>query len=913
MATKRRSVREKLPLKYFKESSSEDENDDDKTKAAKQKLKQMMNDDSDIESDFEKELKTDENGSSEENEEDEEDVSDTFEEVPTQKTKSVEKSFCLSESDSSDDDEVVINKKKASANVPNIFLRQESHNPEEEDIEESSQKLLSLAGNLEKMKHVWEERAGNLQPSPKKETKGKGKGKGKEKKPKSIETFETVKKPKREDGAPNEDSITKLLAQGEGVVEDNLVVTSDEEVKEPILPKTGVEITVPLPDHMRKRKKKPFDVQAHLNRLISKGRRELLLLEHKCNIIGLVAHLIHLHQVTSSPNLQCLAMSLVPQSHIFSPDSMTLTRLSHLVSWTRETIPINKHQADLVSIKSIVTRLENALSSLLVMCDMELVLIFVLICRSLGLNTRIVMNFNIPSKSETSKCSGSSKVKVTESKTQSQPSDSEEEPGVQKRKSAKGKTKKRSKSSDSESEVEVKKKVSKSKSKRKDESKSRKRSKSDSESEVETKRKVSKSGSSSGSKSKGSKSSKQRKSSESDSDFESKSKAKTCKAKLSSKLAKAVSARKSKTLAPNASEDTIIKDLKNKADKSKKSSKSQTTTSPSKSEKESRSKRSVLPKKPNEKPKDDPVFVQNYWIEVFMLKEKKWIPVDILTGKVNNPADIESRAAKPVIYVYAVSDKGKIKDVTRRYCSNYLTQTRKLRVEQKFLDETLSRWIDRENSKEDNELTKKSEEAPLPTSVGAFKGHPLYVLQRHLLKFEAIYPADAPSLGFIKGEPVFARECVHTLLGRTAWLKEGKVVRIGEEPYKIVKARPKWDRMSGTKKADEPLELFGPWQTEKYIPPVAVDGKVPRNEYGNVELFKPWMMPGGCVHIPINGMLSVIRKSGIDAAPAMVGWDFSGGGAHPVYDGYVVCQVNIDIKIYFIKFLTLIYRRMQMP
>ena len=39
---------------------------------------------------------------------------------------------------------------------------------------------------------------------------------------------------------------------------------------------------------------------------------------------------------------------------------------------------------------------------------------------------------------------------------------------------------------------------------------------------------------------------------------------------------------------------------------------------------------------------------------------------------------------------------------------------------------------------------------------------------------------------------------------------------------------------------------------------------------------------------------SVIRKSGIDAAAAMVGWDFSGGGAHPVFDGYVVCQENAD-------------------
>lgn len=49
---------------------------------------------------------------------------------------------------------------------------------------------------------------------------------------------------------------------------------------------------------------------------------------------------------------------------------------------------------------------------------------------------------------------------------------------------------------------------------------------------------------------------------------------------------------------------------------------------------------------------------------------------------------------------------------------------------------------------------------------------------------------------------------------------------------------------------DRPLELFGSWQVEDYEPPVATNGKVPRNEYGNVELYKPSMLPRGCVHIP---------------------------------------------------------------
>lgn len=45
------------------------------------------------------------------------------------------------------------------------------------------------------------------------------------------------------------------------------------------------------------------------------------------------------------------------------------------------------------------------------------------------------------------------------------------------------------------------------------------------------------------------------------------------------------------------------------------------------------------------------------------------------------------------------------------------------------------------------------------------------------------------------------------------------------------------------------LGIYGAWQVEDYIPPPAVDGKVPRNEYGNVELFKPTMLPAGTVHL----------------------------------------------------------------
>ena len=115
--------------------------------------------------------------------------------------------------------------------------------------------------------------------------------------------------------------------------------------------------------------------------------------------------------------------------------------------------------------------------------------------------------------------------------------------------------------------------------------------------------------------------------------------------------------------------------------------------------------------------------------------------------------------------------------ISARYASNYHVEARKLRTDPAWLDATLKPFRGSEaegEEKEKEEMAKKKEEAPLPTSISQFKGHPLYVLQRHLLKFEAIFPADAPTLGFIKGEPVYARECVKIL--QVALCEEGRLI-----------------------------------------------------------------------------------------------------------------------------------------
>ncbi|KAL0839576.1 hypothetical protein ABMA28_016267 [Loxostege sticticalis] len=295
---------------------------------------------------------------------------------------------------------------------------------------------------------------------------------------------------------------------------------------------------------------------------------------------------------------------------------------------------------------------------------------------------------------------------------------------------------------------------------------------------------------------------------------------------------------------------------------------------------------------------DTPTNKIDVWCEVFVEELEQWISVNVVKGTVHCAESLYTGATHPVCYVVGWDNNNYLKDLTRRYVPHWNTVTRKQRAEPAWWDKAIRPWLGPSNArdKEENEqLDRMQLEAPLPKSIAEYKNHPLYALKRHLLKFEAIYPPDAATLGFVRGEPVYARECVYTCRSRDTWLKEAKVVRLKEEPYKVVKARPKWDKLSNKLITDKPLEVFGPWQVQDYEPPTAENGIVPRNAYGNVELFKACMLPKGTVHIKLPGLNKVAKKLNIDCAPAMTGFDFNGGWSHPVYDGFVVCTEFEDI------------------
>ncbi len=90
----------------------------------------------------------------------------------------------------------------------------------------------------------------------------------------------------------------------------------------------------------------------------------------------------------------------------------------------------------------------------------------------------------------------------------------------------------------------------------------------------------------------------------------------------------------------------------------------------------------------------------------------------------------------------------------------------------------------------------------------------------------------------------------------------------------------------------------GWWQTKPYDPPVAENGRVPLNEFGNVELFQPCMLPIGTVHLRnMPNLNRICRKLNIECAAAVTGFDAHGGFSHAVMDGWVVCEEHKDTVV----------------
>lgn len=87
---------------------------------------------------------------------------------------------------------------------------------------------------------------------------------------------------------------------------------------------------------------------------------------------------------------------------------------------------------------------------------------------------------------------------------------------------------------------------------------------------------------------------------------------------------------------------------------------------------------------------------------------------------------LQKRATHPVSYIIAWNNDSRLKDITKRYCPDWNTVTRKLRVDAKWWEETLKPFIGRKTAidrEEDEELARQQMDKPLPTTISEYVLH----------------------------------------------------------------------------------------------------------------------------------------------------------------------------------------------
>lgn len=199
------------------------------------------------------------------------------------------------------------------------------------------------------------------------------------------------------------------------------------------------------------------------------------------------------------------------------------------------------------------------------------------------------------------------------------------------------------------------------------------------------------------------------------------------------------------------------------------------------------------------------------------------------------------------------------------------------------------------NTIEDMELETRALTEPLPTNQQAYKNHSLYAIEKWLTKCQILHP-KGPILGFCSGHPVYPRACVQTLRTKERWLREGMQVKAKELPAKVVKQSGKLKKVQFSEDDDYGetdsgvVELYGMWQLEPLQLPHAINGIVPKNERGQVDVWSEKCLPPGTVHLRLPRVFYVAKRLEIDYAPAMVGFEFRNGRSVPVFDGIVVCN-----------------------
>ena len=348
---------------------------------------------------------------------------------------------------------------------------------------------------------------------------------------------------------------------------------------------------------------------------------------------------------------------------------------------------------------------------------------------------------------------------------------------------------------------------------------------------------------------------------------------------------------------------------------------------------------------------DRDILYPTYWTEAISPITSDVFPVDafLLSPAVATceehlaayePRGAKAEKAKQVFaYVIGYSSDGTAKDVTTRYLRRHMwpgrTKGIRLPVEKvavynrrgkiKYYEDydwfksVMSGYMrlgsmrtavdDLEEAKDLKvpERHKKEQNAGKET-LQSYKTSADFVLERHLRREEAILPGSKPVKTFLTGkgenakeEPVYSRKDVAICRTGESWHKEGRQVKAGEQPIKMVPIRAvtltrKREVEEAERANGEKLKqgLYALDQTDWIIPPPIQNGVIPKNVFGNMDCYVPTMVPQGAVHIPLKSTSKICKRLNIDFAEACTGFEFGKQRAVPVITGVVVATEHED-------------------
>lgn len=360
------------------------------------------------------------------------------------------------------------------------------------------------------------------------------------------------------------------------------------------------------------------------------------------------------------------------------------------------------------------------------------------------------------------------------------------------------------------------------------------------------------------------------------------------------------------------------------------------------------------PRKQPSKPYDKDLLFPHYWTEVLSLVTNTYTPIDpLILNTIATNSDLlqrfEPRGAKAdkakqvTAYIIGHSSDGTAKDVTIRYLKGHTlpgrTKGNRIPVEKvpvynsrgqikryeyhDWFKTVMSSYVrgskkcprteidDHEEATDLKAIQPKRKEVKEgEETLQSYKSSSEFVLERNLRREEAILDtAKHVKMFTVKAksdnpteEKVYLRKDVVSCKSLETWHKEGRAPLPGaiprkRVPYRAATTNRKRELAEAELHSGEKMlqGLYSRDQTDWIIPPPIENGVIPKNNFGNMDVYVQSMVPVGAVHIPRRGTKKICTRLGIDYAEAVTGFEFGARMAIPIITGVVVAEENLEL------------------